>query len=125
MYSLITGCLKWVNAKEEVQVLMVGLPQSGKTTLIEQVKRAHVPGYGGPRLEALTATYGMNLARLDLKDVHVTCWDLGGSVSVCAGDVGLHPVCALPLVLFRLPPHATPPSQLPTPSCPSCPRFKS
>ena len=90
MFSLISGCVQWALSKDELKILIVGLDYSGKTTLLEQVKRAYMPHYRGAALEGLPPTIGMNLARVAMQRVDVTFWDVGGSVSWWeAGCVGV------------------------------------
>ena len=72
--------MNWALAKQEVNILVVGLPGSGKTLIMEQQKRRFVKGYRGPSLDAIQTTMGMNLARLPMGSCSVTWWDVGGSV---------------------------------------------
>ena len=96
---------------DELKILIVGLDYAGKTSLLEQVKRAYISHYGGSALEGLPPTIGMNLARVATQRVDVTFWDVGGSVRgrvrvrAEGGGVGS---CAL---AHRTPrsPHARPP----------------
>ena len=80
-FSLASGCIQWMLSKDELKILIVGLDYSGKTTLLEQIKRAYIPQYRGSALEGLPPTIGMNLARVATQRVDVTFWDVGGSVS--------------------------------------------
>ena len=100
-FSLATGIWNWAVAKQELNILVVGLAGSGKTVVMEQLKRKFVKGYRGklgtklfvstcfycfkapflgPNLDAVQTTMGMNLARLPMGSCSVTWWDVGGSV---------------------------------------------
>jgi stage III sporulation protein SpoIIIAA len=80
MFSLISGCIQWLTAKEQLNVLIVGLPNSGKTSVLEQQKRRLIKGYRGPSLDNMQTTMGMNLGKVATMGMMVTCWDVGGSV---------------------------------------------
>lgn len=80
---------------DELKILIVGLDYAGKTSLLEQVKRAYISHYGGSALEGLPPTIGMNLARVATQRVDVMFWDVGGSVRgrvACAPSEGVRPV---------------------------------
>jgi ADP-ribosylation factor related protein 1 len=80
MFTLMSGCLQWLTEKEQLNVLIVGLPNSGKTSVLEQQKRRLVRGYRGPSLDNIQTTMGMNLGKLPINGMIVTCWDVGGSM---------------------------------------------
>ena len=47
MFSLAAGFWNLAVAKQELNILVVGLPGSGKTVIMEQQKRRFVKGYRG------------------------------------------------------------------------------
>jgi len=79
-FSLASGFIKWLVARDEARVLIVGLAGAGKTTFLEHVKgafnRAHAPAPPG----AIPPTRGMNLFKTGVFDMSVTVWDVGGSL---------------------------------------------
>lgn len=80
MFTLISGCIHWLTEKEQLNILIVGLQHSGKTSVLEQQKRRLIRGYRGPSLDALQTTMGMNLGKLPLHGKVVSCWDVAGSM---------------------------------------------
>ena len=77
MYSLISGFLRLLFAKVQYRVLILGLDDSGKTTLLEQLRHIY-SGTSPPRDLRLPPTVGLNIGNLDVERVHLTFWDLGG-----------------------------------------------
>ena len=79
-FSLAHGFVKWLIARDEARVLIVGLDGAGKTSFLELVKgafnRAHRPAAPG----AVPPTIGMNLFKAGVADMDVTLWDVGGSL---------------------------------------------
>lgn len=64
--------------KDEYFVLILGLDNAGKTTLLEQLKRKFGKNYRGLPFEKITATVGMNIGKIDFHRVKLVFWDLGG-----------------------------------------------
>ena len=80
MISFLSGLFAWLMRKDELKILIVGLDFGGKTTTLEQIKRAFLPQYRGAALDGLPPTIGMNLAKISTQGVDVTFWDVGGAV---------------------------------------------
>ena len=81
MFGLLSGFIDWYFAKTEVNILVLGLDNAGKTTFLEQTKllhrdpastAVHVP------LDSILPTVGLNLGRVQTMGCDVTVWDLGG-----------------------------------------------
>ena len=64
--------------KDEYCVVILGLDNAGKTTLLEHIKRKFVSTYKGLPFEKISATVGMNVGRIDISSVRLIFWDLGG-----------------------------------------------
>mmetsp|Transcript_37166 Transcript_37166/g.119229 ORF Transcript_37166/g.119229 Transcript_37166/m.119229 type:complete len:209 (+) Transcript_37166:106-732(+) len=84
-FSLVAAMTESCFRRPELNVVIVGLDNAGKTAILERLKGA----FGGPSkkkavfsLEKLQATMGMNLAKLDLCGCRVMFWDLGGGPKV-------------------------------------------
>jgi len=104
MFSLLTGLWRYLFSKQEYNVLILGLDNSGKTTLLEELKRVkpltsttvedeekgklgrlsgHSPAGDEekPRRE-VSPTVGLNVGRFEDQDVILRFWDLGGERSL-------------------------------------------
>uniref|UniRef100_K3WSN4 ADP-ribosylation factor-like protein n=1 Tax=Globisporangium ultimum (strain ATCC 200006 / CBS 805.95 / DAOM BR144) TaxID=431595 RepID=K3WSN4_GLOUD len=77
MFSLFMGLWDYLFSKAELHLLIVGLDDAGKTTLLEQLKGMFGKKPGIP-LDKIPPTVGLNIARVDLKRSRVIFWDLGG-----------------------------------------------
>jgi ADP-ribosylation factor related protein 1 len=86
MFSLIQGLIQWLFSKNELHVLMLGLDNAGKTTLLEQGKQAFRKtgshGGGAIPLDRIPPTVGLNIARMDIGSNRILVWDLGGLASL-------------------------------------------
>jgi len=60
----------------EYSILLLGLDNAGKTTLLEQIKAAHSP-HGHPNLKTVP-TVGQNVTTITLPDLYLKLWDVGG-----------------------------------------------
>eukprot|EP01065_Artemidia_motanka_P052637 TRINITY_DN955_c5_g1_i1.p1 TRINITY_DN955_c5_g1~~TRINITY_DN955_c5_g1_i1.p1 ORF type:complete len:265 (+),score=39.08 TRINITY_DN955_c5_g1_i1:238-1032(+) len=80
MFHLLYGLWKSMFQKNEYRVLLVGLHNAGKTTLLEKAKSLN----GLPSLpsDKIAPTVGLNLARIELRRCKVLLWDLGGQSSL-------------------------------------------
>jgi ADP-ribosylation factor related protein 1 len=67
--------------KPKLNVLIVGLDYSGKTTLLEKVKSKFGKLPSIPP-EKIPPTIGMNLAKLQYAGHEVIIWDLGGQIKM-------------------------------------------
>src|SRR4051812_933349 len=100
MYHLVKGLYLYATSKEgrhssavrillplltvtiqlEYSILLLGLDNAGKTTLLEQIKAAH-SSHGHPNLKTVP-TVGQNVATIDLPDLYLKIWDVGGQHSL-------------------------------------------
>ena len=74
--------MNWYFSKLEIHLLILGLDNAGKTTVLEQLKRKYLDEDGGKvNLEAIPPTVGLNIGRMTIADANTTVWDLGGQQS--------------------------------------------
>eukprot|EP00794_Sanderia_malayensis_P004697 gene4697-5312_t len=78
MFTLLSGLWKYVFQKDEYCILILGLDNAGKTTLLENVKRKFAQEYKGIPFDKIHPTVGMNVGRIDIEGVRLIFWDLGG-----------------------------------------------
>eukprot|EP01104_Vermistella_antarctica_P018958 TRINITY_DN721_c0_g1_i1.p1 TRINITY_DN721_c0_g1~~TRINITY_DN721_c0_g1_i1.p1 ORF type:complete len:231 (-),score=27.79 TRINITY_DN721_c0_g1_i1:88-780(-) len=81
MFSLLFGFLRYIFSKQEYYVLILGVDNAGKTSLLEKVKSIFQNIEGLPP-DRICPTVGLNIGRLDVDNVKVIMWDLGGQVSL-------------------------------------------
>mmetsp|Transcript_79906 Transcript_79906/g.159542 ORF Transcript_79906/g.159542 Transcript_79906/m.159542 type:complete len:193 (+) Transcript_79906:288-866(+) len=81
MFGLIGGLYKHVMAKTELSILILGLDNAGKTTLLEQMKGIFKKMPGIPP-ERIPPTIGLNIGKMDVLRCQCLFWDLGGQVSM-------------------------------------------
>ncbi|KAI8885540.1 ARF/SAR superfamily [Backusella circina FSU 941] len=77
MYSLLSGFYNYLTQKEEYYVLIIGLDNAGKTTLLERIKSIFM-GVAGLAPDKIAPTVGLNIGRVDIKSSRINFWDLGG-----------------------------------------------
>ncbi|KAL1928154.1 hypothetical protein VTP01DRAFT_3070 [Rhizomucor pusillus] len=77
MYTLLSGLYQYLTQKEEYYVLIIGLDNAGKTTLLERIKTIFL-GVAGLPPERIAPTVGLNIGRVDIRSSRITFWDLGG-----------------------------------------------
>jgi ADP-ribosylation factor related protein 1 len=82
MFSLLSGFFKWLFEKKEIQILIVGLDHAGKTTLLEQMKGQFQKSAHTIPLDKIPPTVGLNIGRMDINNVRVIFWDLGGQAAL-------------------------------------------
>jgi ADP-ribosylation factor related protein 1 len=97
MYHLFKGLYLYATSKEgttlpptflaptltlcaEYSILLLGLDNAGKTTLLEQMKASHST-YAHPNLNTVP-TVGQNVATITLEDMYLKIWDVGGQHSL-------------------------------------------
>ncbi|KAL6769354.1 hypothetical protein ACKKBG_A30680 [Auxenochlorella protothecoides x Auxenochlorella symbiontica] len=78
-YSLISGFYDWWTHREPVRLLLIGIDDAGKTSVLEALKAACDPSAGSVAPAAIQPTVGLNIGSLDLAGSPVTVWDLGGA----------------------------------------------
>ncbi|RKO88863.1 ADP-ribosylation factor family-domain-containing protein [Blyttiomyces helicus] len=77
MYTLLSGLYKHYTQKEEFYVIILGLDNAGKTTLLERIKSEY-SGVPGLAPEKIAPTVGLNIGKVDISNARVNFWDLGG-----------------------------------------------
>ena len=81
MFSLISGFYEQCTRKPTFKVLIVGCDNSGKTTLLEQVKK--LEGLKcAKNLEKIPPTIGLNIAKITKSQGEFVFWDVGGQKSL-------------------------------------------
>ncbi|EMC92038.1 hypothetical protein BAUCODRAFT_274508 [Baudoinia panamericana UAMH 10762] len=80
MYHLFKSIYLHATSKEEYSVLLLGLDNAGKTTLLEQIKAIYSPDHH-PNLNTVP-TVGQNVSLIDLPDCYLRIWDVGGQHSL-------------------------------------------
>lgn len=76
MYHLLKGLYLYATSKEEYSILLLGLDNAGKTTLLEQIRAIHSSTHH-PNLKTVP-TVGQNVATVSLPDLYLKIWDVGG-----------------------------------------------
>jgi len=76
MFSLLSGLYQNLTAYPEHKILLLGLEDSGKTTLLNGIKKHQGLKYIDK--ERIRPTKGLNLAKFDYNKVNLTIWDLSG-----------------------------------------------
>ena len=87
MFGLISGFIDWYFTKPSAKILILGVENSGKTTLFEQIKvlPSKRPA-SGDLLGRLRPTVGLNMCKILLLGREITVWDLGGRSSLRVND---------------------------------------
>lgn len=83
MFTLLRGLWKYIFQRDEYYILILGLDNAGKTTLLEQIKRKYsTKPYKGMAFEKIGPTVGMNIGTCDMKSDVMVLWDLGGQEEI-------------------------------------------
>ncbi|KAI8069116.1 ADP-ribosylation factor family-domain-containing protein [Gilbertella persicaria] len=77
MYTLLSGLYHHLTRKEEYYVLIIGLDNAGKTTLLERIKSIYM-GIAGLDPDKIAPTVGLNIGKVNIKSSKINFWDLGG-----------------------------------------------
>lgn len=78
MFSLMYGLWEYWCRKDELHILLLGLDQAGKTTVLEKVKGTYT-GLPGMDPDKILPTVGLNVGRIDFSSsTKLIIWDLGG-----------------------------------------------
>lgn len=79
MYHLVKSLYLHATSKEEFSILLLGLDNAGKTTLLEQVKALYTSHQANLKT---VPTVGQNVSLIDLPDCYLRIWDVGGQHSL-------------------------------------------
>ena len=77
MYHLLSGLYKHFNQKEEYNIIILGLDNAGKTTLLEKIKSTY-SNQSTLSPDKINPTVGLNIGKIDIGHTRLNFWDLGG-----------------------------------------------
>jgi ADP-ribosylation factor related protein 1 len=80
-FSLLHGFWNYFFASVKINVLIIGVDNAGKTTLLERIKTQYGTVHG-LHPSKIPPTIGMNLAKIKYKGTQVVFWDLGGQTKM-------------------------------------------
>ncbi|KAI8620522.1 ADP-ribosylation factor family-domain-containing protein [Chytriomyces sp. MP71] len=78
MYTLLSGLYDLYNRKEDYYVIILGLDNAGKTTLLERIKSTYSAKEIPIHADKIAPTVGLNIGTIDLNATCINFWDLGG-----------------------------------------------
>jgi ADP-ribosylation factor related protein 1 len=114
MYHLARSLYLTYTSKPEYSLLLLGLDNAGKTTLLNQIKALFAAGSHNPSSDPQTEddetasgvptnasstagntvpTVGQNVATIDLGEMYLKIWDVGGQMSLRRLWTGYYKVC--------------------------------
>ena len=71
MYTLLSGAYAEYTKVDEYYVLIIGVDNAGKTTLVEQLKHLYMKSYRELDTSKINPTVGLNVARLNMKGMQM------------------------------------------------------
>ncbi|SPP88025.1 ADP-ribosylation factor 1-like [Drosophila guanche] len=74
MGNIFANLFNGLFAKAEVRILMVGLDNAGKTTILYKLKLGEII--------STIPTIGFNVETVEYKNINFTVWDVGGQVKI-------------------------------------------
>nr|XP_019012198.1 arf/Sar family protein [Kwoniella pini CBS 10737]OCF50979.1 arf/Sar family protein [Kwoniella pini CBS 10737] len=77
MYHLLRGLHEYLTRKDEYSVVIIGLDNAGKTTMLEKIKTMYNPT-PGMLPEKIGPTVGQNIGKITLPSTELRFYDLGG-----------------------------------------------
>ncbi|ORY29540.1 P-loop containing nucleoside triphosphate hydrolase protein [Naematelia encephala] len=77
MYHLLKGLHEHLTRKDEYSVVIIGLDNAGKTTMLEQIKTLYNSTPGMPA-DKIGPTIGQNIGKISLPSTTLHFFDLGG-----------------------------------------------
>eukprot|EP00397_Hematodinium_sp_SG-2012_P062709 GEMP01085179.1.p1 GENE.GEMP01085179.1~~GEMP01085179.1.p1 ORF type:complete len:199 (+),score=41.76 GEMP01085179.1:84-680(+) len=80
MFSLFQGLWRWLSYKEEKKLIILGVDNAGKSTILEQYKS--IFGAKAMDLSKIPPTIGLNIARVQVGNIIAIIWDVGGGASM-------------------------------------------
>lgn len=80
MYHLAKSIYLHATSKAEYSILLLGLDNAGKTTLLEQIRAIFSQDHH-PNLRTVP-TVGQNVSVINLPDLYLRIWDVGGQHSL-------------------------------------------
>ncbi|KAG0254660.1 ADP-ribosylation factor protein 3 [Actinomortierella ambigua] len=81
MYTFLSGLYKHMTRKEAYYIVIIGLDNAGKTTLLERIKAIFL-GVPGLPPERIAPTVGLNIGRIDIGGARLNFQDLGGQADL-------------------------------------------
>ncbi|KAG8936673.1 ADP-ribosylation factor protein 3 [Tulasnella sp. 419] len=77
MYHLLRGLHAHLTQKDEFNIIIIGLDNAGKTTILEKIKTLYnqTPGLAPDKI---APTVGQNIGKITLPSTILQFWDLGG-----------------------------------------------
>ncbi|KAG0039086.1 ADP-ribosylation factor protein 3 [Podila clonocystis] len=81
MYSFLSGLYKHLTRREAYYIVIIGLDNAGKTTLLERIKSIFL-GVPGLPPERIAPTVGLNIGRIDIGGARINFQDLGGQTDL-------------------------------------------
>ncbi|KAJ3314814.1 ADP-ribosylation factor protein 3 [Boothiomyces sp. JEL0866] len=75
MYTLLHGFYQQYTQKEQFFVIILGLDNAGKTTLLERIK--FIYNKQKP-MQQIAPTVGLNVGKVNVHSCRINFWDLGG-----------------------------------------------